>query len=80
MQYSYLNVSLFHMTSEDLEYSVRLTWATLKKKSSKNTSRSKEDTDNTLTDKTGQVTFGIKQCLSFKIVFFFFEIQTINTI
>ncbi len=32
MQYSYLNVSLFHMTSEDLEYSARLTWATLKKK------------------------------------------------
>ncbi len=34
------------------------------------TSRSKEKTDNTPTDKTEQVTFGKKQHLSFRIVIF----------
>ncbi len=46
----------------------------------KNALRSKEETDNTPTDKTEQVTLGIKQSLSFQILSFFKEIQTINTI
>ncbi len=37
----------------------------------KNTSQSTEKTDNVRTDKTEQVTFGMKQCLSFQIFFFF---------
>ncbi len=36
----------------------------------KNTSLSKEETDNTPTDKKEQVAFGMKQSLSFKIVVF----------
>ncbi len=46
----------------------------------KNTSQSKEETDNTLTEKTEQVTSGMKQglrTLSFQTVIFK-EIQTIN--
>ncbi len=34
----------------------------------KNTSRRKEETDNAPTDKTEQVTFGMKQSLSFQIL------------
>ncbi len=41
----------------------------------KHTSKSKEETDNTLTDKTEQVTSGMKQGLSFCQ-----DIQTINTV
>ncbi len=44
----------------------------------KNTLRSKEDTDNTLTDKTEQVTFGMKQSLGFHIWSFYKEILTIQ--
>ncbi len=38
----------------------------------KNISQSTEKTDNAQTDKTEQVTFGMKQCLRFQIVIFFF--------
>ncbi len=46
----------------------------------KNTSQSKEETDNMLTDKTEQVTSGMKQSLSFQILSFLKEIQTINIV
>ncbi len=41
----------------------------------KNTSRSKEETDNVPTDKTEQVTLGMKQSLSFKMLSFFYKFQ-----
>ncbi len=42
------------------------------------TSQSKEETDNTLTDKTEQVTSGMKQGLSFQILSFVKKFKTIK--
>ncbi len=46
----------------------------------KNTLWSKEETNNVPTDKTEQVTLGVKQISAFKCSLFFTEIQTINAI
>ncbi len=46
----------------------------------KNILQSKEETDNTPTDKTEQVTTGIKQGPDFQMLSFFKEILTRNTI
>ncbi len=40
----------------------------------------KEETDNTPTDKIEQVTFGVKQGLSFEMLSFFKKFKTINTV
>ncbi len=47
-------------------------WHSQRNTSVKNTSRSKEEIDNALTDKTEQVTLRMKQSFSFQIFFFFF--------
>lgn len=53
---------------------------TLRKNTVKNTLQRKEETDNAPTNKTEQVTSGMKQGLSCKMFSFFKEIQTINTV